>query len=339
MEERPRMEMARIPLRVLVADQDTPSTRVLMDALRSAKGVTNVILVQNLDEAPGRLRADYMNTVFIDPLSFGIDNSSAFIFATRKALPEIVFVLFQDQERVEENREQFFHGERRRFAHYYRLDKRTPLDAFNDELAAVTRLCQYDLSWRMSPENLRRLLDQTSKETKTATGNYSTHRPAIDSNDVPRLTTRPQRFGVENTVFVSHRFAVADEGYVQGLTRHLKDKGFVVTTGKLATGYISQAVIQRIRDAEFFLCLLTRADAKLDGTYTASAWLHQELGAAIAFGKPVVIMVEEGVTDFGGLQGDVQRIHFADKGFMTAALDAADILRAYSGRDRVEEVS
>jgi len=130
------------------------------------------------------------------------------------------------------------------------------------------------------------------------------------------------------TVFVSHRLSEADEAFVQGLTRYLTDKGFKVITGKLATGYISQAVISRIKDAEFFLCLLTRADQKADGMYTASAWLHQELGAAIAFNKPVVLMVEEGVTDLGGLQGDVQRIHFADRGFMNAALDAVEILRA-----------
>ncbi len=332
------MDIASIPLRVMVADQDSPSTRVLLKALQSANGVAHVVHLQDLSEAPDRLRVDEINTVFMNPLGFEIDSSSAFIFDTREASPEIVFVLFQDQERVEENREQFFHGDRRRFAHYYRLDKRTPVDSFEDELAAAIQLCQNDLSWRMSPENLRRLLNTPSKEPMMGD---SGDRGGADvlAKAEPRLTARPQRFHLENTVFVSHRFAPEDEGYVEGLTSHLGDKGFQVITGKLATGYISQAVIQRIRDAEFFLCLLTRADAKADGTYTASAWLHQELGAAIAFGKPVVIMVEEGVTDLGGLQGDVQRIHFAVKGFMKAALDAAKILRAYSGRERVEEAS
>jgi hypothetical protein len=42
-------------------------------------------------------------------------------------------------------------------------------------------------------------------------------------------------------------------------------------------------------------------------------------------------MVEEGVSDFGGLQGDRQRIHFGAKGFLTAALDAVDQLKSYLG--------
>ena len=43
-------------------------------------------------------------------------------------------------------------------------------------------------------------------------------------------------------------------------------------------------------------------------------------------------MVEEGVDDFGGLQGDWQRIHFGPKGFLKAARDAAQQLASYSGR-------
>jgi hypothetical protein len=42
-------------------------------------------------------------------------------------------------------------------------------------------------------------------------------------------------------------------------------------------------------------------------------------------------MVEEGVTDIGGLQGDWQRIHFGAKGFLKAALDAIEHLKSYVG--------
>jgi hypothetical protein len=58
----------------------------------------------------------------------------------------------------------------------------------------------------------------------------------------------------------------------------------------------------------------------------------EEKGAALAFGKPIVLMIEEGVTDFGGLQGDWQRIHFGAKGFLSAALQAVQQLNEYSGK-------
>lgn len=312
------MDIAEIPLRVLVLDRDSESARLLVKSLGLAANVVHAIFSQDIEEARAKLVVDDINTIFIDLLAFEIDTSSAFVLEVRKALPSIVFVLFQDQERVEQNREEFFRGKRRRFSHYYRLDKRTPVDSFNDELAATIRLCQSDLSWGLPEESLRKLIAQgTPKESRPEGAQLA----------------RGQKSSVrENTVFVSHRFSEADENLVSGLLRHLGDTKFEVITGKLATGYISRAVIERIKDSEFFLCLLTKADEKVDGTYTASAWLHQELGAAIAFGKPVVLMVEQGVTDLGGLQGDVQKIHFAERGFMNAALDAVVVLREYAGR-------
>jgi len=42
-------------------------------------------------------------------------------------------------------------------------------------------------------------------------------------------------------------------------------------------------------------------------------------------------MIEDGVSDFGGLQGDWQRIHFGPKGFLKAALQAVEQLESYSG--------
>ena len=88
------METTAIPLRILVVDQDSPSTRLLLGAIESAEIVAHVVPVHDLDEARGRLRADDINTVFIDPLSFGIEESSTYILEIREALPEIVFVLF-----------------------------------------------------------------------------------------------------------------------------------------------------------------------------------------------------------------------------------------------------
>lgn len=77
---------------------------------------------------------------------------------------------------------------------------------------------------------------------------------------------------------------------------------------------------------------MTRDKEKSDGTYTTSPWLLEEKGAALAFGKYLVMLVEEGVTDLGGLQGDWQMHHFGAKGFTAAALKAVRQLRSASGR-------
>ena len=50
--------------------------------------------------------------------------------------------------------------------------------------------------------------------------------------------------------------------------------------------------------------------------------------------RALVIATESpSTTDLGGLQGDVQRVPLADRGFMNAALDATEILRACAGRE------
>ena len=80
---------------------------------------------------------------------------------------------------------------------------------------------------------------------------------------------------------------------------------------------------------------MTQDAEKSDGTYTTSAWLLEEKGVALASGKPIVLMIEAGVTDFGGLQGDWQRIHFGQKGFLSAALQAVEQLNSYAGGSAV----
>ena len=103
-------------------------------------------------------------------------------------------------------------------------------------------------------------------------------------------------------------------------------------TGEGVDDYVSKGVLERISQCEFFVCLMTREAEKTDGTYTTSPWLLEEKGAALALGKRIVLMVEQGVSDPGGLQGDWQRISFGPKGFMNAALAAVEQLKALSGR-------
>jgi hypothetical protein len=137
------------------------------------------------------------------------------------------------------------------------------------------------------------------------------------------------------TVFLSHRFA--DEDYVSGLIDLLKQNRFRVVSSLDTAGSISRTILEGIRESDFFLCVMTRDQLKADGRFTTSPWLLEEKGAALAFGKPLVLMIEEGVAEFGNLQGDGQCIHFGTKGFLKAALQAVNHLKTFAKQPRFTE--
>lgn len=320
-----------IPLKILVCDPDPGSGDVLRSAISQNKGVADAIVVTKIADAQATLRGGDINTIFIDVLGFGVSSGADFVFSVRKVLPEIVFVLFIDRDMAEFRRAEFYKGERGRFLHYYSLDKRTPAAAFTDEVRAVLSTCRQDLSWRLSEASLKRL-----RQDAVAFGGSDRHiahkgfaLAAQVEEIVSRILAQKGPSVATRSVFLSYRFA--EKEYVEGLTQLLRNEGFNPITGQSANTYISQAILQRIKDAEFFLCLMTRDKPKTDGTFTTSPWLLEEKGAALAYGKRIVLMIEEGVEDIGGLQGDWQRIHFGPKGFLAAALQAVAQLKSYAG--------
>jgi hypothetical protein len=322
-----------LPLNVLVCDADRSAAKILTQALSRASPVLKVREVHSIYKAREALDGEGLNAIFIDPISLGLDEASVFIFDIRERLPEIVFVLYIDTAAAEKRRSEFYFGVRQRFSHYFTLDKKTPVAAFTDELAVVLINCQRDLSWRMSRESIARLRREADRLARSAPRKTDSQLLAQVRELLSRLPdTEHLRVGKVrgNTVFLSYRFA--DKEYVTGLTRLLQQSGFEVVTGSSANTYVSKAVLERIKECEFFLCLMTRDEKKMDGTYTTSPWLLEEKGAALALKKRLVLMVEEGVTGIGGLQGDWQRIHFGAKEFLTAALEAVNQLRSYGGK-------
>jgi hypothetical protein len=266
-------------------------------------------------------------------MTLGLEEASDLIFSMREEFSDIVFVLFIDRAAAEALGGTFYSGQRRRFSHYFMLDKRTPVAAFGDEVATTLELCRQYLDIRYPLRELQEIRAQTSELSGS-----DFRAPASAIKDLSakldklldRLPDTSSQANVRsNTVFLSCRFA--DSQYIDGLKDLLAEKGFEVVTGDNATRYISEAILQRIRESEFFMCLMTRDAEKADGTYTTSPWLLEEKGAALAFGKYLVLLIEEGVTDFGGLQGDWQRHHFTAKGFISAALKAVNQLRSAAG--------
>jgi hypothetical protein len=73
---------------------------------------------------------------------------------------------------------------------------------------------------------------------------------------------------------------------------------------------------------------MTCRDKKENGKFTTSSWLLEEKGAALALGKPCLMLVEDGIDarEIGGLQGDDQRLPFNRNNFTRIVADALRML-------------
>jgi hypothetical protein len=329
--------MEKIPLKVLIIDEDKPSSELLCNTLKYLSDVVISVHQSETLNVENKLIKEGINTIYIDPLSIGLDKASNFIFSIRNTYPSIVFVLYVDFDRLESRRNEVYKGERGRFRHYFMLNKLTPTSAFEAEVKATIRRVQGDLNFNLTGERITELQKELARIQEDSTADQSVVLPLSVLQDIQNELAvinashkEAPTTELESSVFLSYRFADTDE-YIRGLSSLLEKDGFTIITGQDANTYISTAILDRIRSCQFFLCLMTRADEKADGTFTTSPWLLEEKGAALAFGKKIVLMVEDGISDIGGLQGDWQRIHFTPKGFTIAALKAVQQLKSYLG--------
>lgn len=320
-------------MRVLICDRPGVLRDLLRSQVEKHPQVFSVELADTVEEAANKV-ADEPDAIFIDPLALGLEAASTLILETRRNIPSTPFVLYLDLAEAERDRTRFYRGDRRRFSHYYTLDKGTPMLAFASEVDGVIGSCVKYFSAKERGAAVRAIASVVERsETGLKESEMTAIRAKLDAllARIPAEEEKPS-FGPKS-VFLSHRFAEQD--YVQGLRSLLEGRGFTVVTGESANSFISTAILERIKGCQFFLVLMTRDQVKKDGTYTTSPWLLEEKGAALAFGKYLVILVEEGVTDVGGLQGDWQRHHFGPKSFLAAALKAAEQLATAAGQGKL----
>jgi tetratricopeptide (TPR) repeat protein len=132
------------------------------------------------------------------------------------------------------------------------------------------------------------------------------------------------------TAFVGHSFAPEDEEIVNRLTEFFSKLGVVCETGKRAEPTsVSDKIRKRIKEAELFIGIFTRRGVpRPDRSFEASSWIIEEKAVALAEGKRVLIFVENGVKEFGGMQGDLEYIPFDRENFGDALLKATDYILA-----------
>ena len=147
---------------------------------------------------------------------------------------------------------------------------------------------------------------------------------------VPPYILQQVRFAVrEATAFVGHSFAEEDQQLVEQIKRFLSKLGVKCDSGKRAEPKgISDKVKERIQAAELFVGIFTCRQKQEDGSFSASAWTIEEKATALAAGKRLLLFVENGVREFGGLQGDYEYIPFERDNLGEALIHAMDYVLA-----------
>ncbi|MEU4470941.1 hypothetical protein [Micromonospora sp. NPDC023888] len=324
--------MAALPrLTVLLCDSDNAAAGRLYDELTTSPLVERVVAVESLADAAREAAVGTFDVIVVDPLSTDLAQAGRFVLT--QTGEGAAAVLYVDLAQVEKQAVTFYHGDRGRLRDAFTLDKRTPPGMLAAEADVVLTNCQAFRLLATSKSRADRLIDEV-RDRATSSGDNELEQLVDDVDQVRILEhVRPDPGLVRpkvasNTVFLSYRFKEED-GYVRGLSGLLEDHGFTVITGRAADGYVGMAVLNRIRECEFFVSLMTRARqfAEPGEKFATSAWLIEEKGAALAFSKYMVLLVEEGVDDIGGLHGDWQRHQFTAPTFTTAARAAVQQLR------------
>jgi hypothetical protein len=296
-------------LRVLVCSADTPPTRVLFDLLKPRAEISRLTLAGTLEAAQGWL-ANGVTTIFIDPLDLGLSEATDFVLSTRKTHPGTAFVLFVDAARAESHL--LYRGDRAVFHEFPRLDKSADP---GDIAAALDHILR-----TLRNQQREAKADEVITIVRELASNSPGERADALVEAVEKAVATPP--AENNTVFLSS--AAAGTGYVAGLRELLQDHGFrIVPDGPALDG---------IRAADFVLCLLTKERQLSDGEWTPDAGVIEEKAAALALDKYLVLLVEDGVTGFGTLQGDRRQHRFTPTEFTSAALKAVRELRIAAGR-------
>jgi hypothetical protein len=112
--------------------------------------------------------------------------------------------------------------------------------------------------------------------------------------------------------FISYSFSESDEELVRDFKAFLVALGMHCTDGdKPETKAVSLKVRKRIRESDIFIGILSRW-RKLEGLneWATSPWLIEEKTYALSQSKKALLLVENGVSQFGGMQGELEYIGF-----------------------------
>jgi hypothetical protein len=113
--------------------------------------------------------------------------------------------------------------------------------------------------------------------------------------------------------FIGQSFQTTDASLNATVARSLEALGLTVHTGeKPRAASVSKKVRDRIDRSDVFVGIFSRRDKLADKPeWTTSSWVVDEKAYALAKGKKLVLLREEGVGSLGGLQGDYEYLEFS----------------------------
>ena len=131
-------------------------------------------------------------------------------------------------------------------------------------------------------------------------------------------------------IFLSFSFRDADRELVGMVDQLVMSHQLTRETGRRLEGQdLTDAIREKINQADGLIALLTRRDLRDDGNWTTHDWVRDELNFARQAKLPAIALLEDGVV-MSGAFSEHERIHFSrDK--------LPDALLALSETSRVVE--
>jgi len=132
----------------------------------------------------------------------------------------------------------------------------------------------------------------------------------------------------KSSIFVGHSFAKKDSIVVDAVLNSLSILGINVVTGERPWARrISDKIKGRIDRCDLVLIVMTRRTKTNKGNYDTSGWLIDEKAYAVGQKKSLILMVENGVKNIGGLQGDLEKIRFERRTLHNAILKLQEVVK------------
>lgn len=295
-----------IPLKVLIIDPDNKSANALKSVLDSVEYVISANIENTVNEIEMIIKENDINAIFIDPITLGIENASNFIFDLRKRYPSIVFVLFMDFQKQNDLGHTFFSGERQRFRHYYKLDKRSKSSRFRARVLFSLDECQIYLSYSLEKKKIINLKNELFEIQKNANKKNDTVTIPIDILEQIKVQLNERQHETEqlghkeknasflglplknknsNDCFVIMPYSQPWSSAVEEVIKEIcKDVGFDFKIAKMMKGrYVPHDIWRGITGAKCIVADITGANANV----------AYEIGLADAIGRELVLISQD----------------------------------------------
>src|SRR3990167_390044 len=143
-------------------------------------------------------------------------------------------------------------------------------------------------------------------------------------------------------VFIGQSFSENDKQLVDSIVSFLAKKEIICGSGEPAQNKpISVKVKEGIDGCDLFIGIFTKRERvqtsaldciqfnKSKMKYSTSSWVIQESGYALGKGRPVLLLVENGIHNFPGLQGDEEVIYFDKSSMSDLKLKLTEMLEGH----------